>query len=144
MGNVTKSGYKRKYYQFLEIQQHRSKSAISIFRKYYRDAVNTYEGAKNIQPIKKEWMYDDIDLIGLVETSGTPIFVQYVKEIIANNGIKKFISLDVWSEEFSKDLGILDPRPLGWKMIHTYLRLSRKYSNTIVVRGIDYVLKKIV
>lgn len=79
-----------------------------------------------------------------VETSGTPIFVQYVREIIANNGIKKFISLDVWSEEFSKDLGISDPRPLGWKMIHTYLRLSRKYSNTIVVRGIDHVLKKIV
>lgn len=135
--------YKRKYYQFLEIQQHRSKSAISIFRKYYRDAVDTYEGAKNIQPIKKEWMYDDIDLIGLVETSGTPIFVQYVKEIIAKDGVKKFISLDVWSEEFSHDIGITDPRPIRWKITHAYLRTTRKCSKNIFVKGIDYVLKKI-
>ena len=135
--------YKRKYYQFLDIQQKRSKSAITIFRRYYRDAVNTYEGAKKIQPIRKEWLFEDVDIISMIDTSSTPIFVPYVKEIIEKEGIEKYISLDVWSEEFSKDLGISDPRPIRWKLLHSYLRLTRKKTKNIVVRGIDFILKKI-
>jgi len=136
--------YKRKYYQFLDIQQHRSDSVITIFRRYYRDAVDTYEGAKNVQPIQHDWLYADVDLISLVDTKGIPIFVHYIKEIILQEGIKKFYSIDVWSEDFCRDLGIKDPRPFSWKMVHGYLRLTRKNPKLLVVRSIDYILKKIV
>lgn len=131
--------YKMIYYQFLDIQQKRSKSPINIFRTYH--AINHVVEEKF--PINKEWLYPDVDIIGLVDTVSTPIFVQYMKEIISNEGAKKYESIDVWSEEFCRELGIRDPRSPKWKMLHAYLRATRKCARSYFVRGVDFILKKV-
>lgn len=132
--------YKRIYYQFLEVQQHRSKSAISIFRRYH--LIENHDDLE-IKPIKKEWSFEDVDVIGLVDVASQPIFVQYIKDVIQKEGIKKFQLIDVWTDELCKAIGYSDPRSLGWKCLHAYLRITQPYFEFILVRGIDKVLKKI-
>lgn len=130
--------YKRTYYQFVDVQQLRSKSAITLFRRYH-----TIEHRKDleIKPIKREWLREDVDVIGLVDIASQPIFVQYIKEVIEKYGIKKFQSIDVWTDELCEAVDQSDPRSMGWKCLHAYLRITQPICRTIVVRGIDKILK---
>lgn len=129
--------YKWIYYQFLEIQQHRSKSSISIYRMYQK----TEKDNIILKPIDSEWLYRDVDIIGLVDTKTTPIFVEYIKEIIAKENISKFQPLDVWTQEFCAEIGVNDPRSLKWKSIHYYLQTTQPFRNSVIVRVVDKVLK---
>lgn len=129
--------YKKIYYQFLDILQHRSESAISVYRMYKEDEEQNGE----IQPIESKWLFGDVDIIGLVDTLGTPIFVDYIKEIIAKNGAKTFQSIDVWTDELCAALSIKDPRSIGWKSLHGYLRLTQPYSENIFIKGVDKIFK---
>lgn len=131
--------YKIIYYQFLDILQHRSKSAVSVFRTYKEEEKQNGE----IQSIAKEWLFEDVDLIATVDTQGTPIFVDYIKEIIAKNGAKKFQSIDVWTEELCSELGVKDPRSMGWKILHAYLRKTQPICHSYFIRGLDRAMKKI-
>lgn len=138
--NAKWSKYKSIFYKFLDIHQHRSPNIITLHR-----VGGASTGAVAVaQPIDKNWLYDDIDLLGLVDTTSTPIFVQYIKDTIAKEGIEKFKSIDVWSEELCHELGVKDPRTIGWKMLHSYIRRTQKFKRTMLVRGIDYLLKKVV
>ena len=131
--------YKKIYYQFLDILQHRSKSAVTIYRMYHQKE----ETNISVTPIAKIWLYDDVDLIGLVDTKSTPIFIDYIKEIIAKEGVKKFQSIDVWTDELCTKLGVKDPRSIGWRFFHTCLRWTNPYAKSFVVRGIDKIFKKL-
>ena len=95
-------------------------------------------------PIEARWLYEDVDLLGMVDTTSIPIFVQYIKEIIEQEGIEKFRSLDVWSKELCELLEVQDPRTGGWKMLHWYLRKSQRYRSLLWVRVIDSIFKKFV
>lgn len=86
----------------------------------------------------------DIDIIGLVDIKAIPVFIEYIKEIIAKDGIKKFQSIDVWTEELCQELRVKDPRSLAWKWLHAYLRLTQPCKKTLIIRAIDKVLKKVV
>ena len=132
--------YKWIYYQFLDVQQRRSNSAISIFRMYQKEENEDWL----LQPIDKEWLFEDRDLIGMVDTKVTPIFVQYIKEIIAKEGIKKFQSIDVWTEEFCKEIGEKDPRSWGWKLMHKYLRRTQPHRSSFMCKIMDRILKTMV
>lgn len=132
--------YKWIYYQFVDVQQHRSKSAVSLFRMYKVEDKKVGQ----VISIDQEWLFDDVDLIGLVDTKTTPIFVDYIKEIIAKEGISKFQSIDVWTEEFCAELGVNDPRSFGWKCLHAYLRKTQPIRNTIIVRAVDKMLKNLI
>jgi hypothetical protein len=129
--------YKIIYYQFLDILQHRSKSAISIYRMYHQKE----EIVVPVTPIAKIWLYDDVDLMGLVDTQSTPIFIDYIQEIIAKEGVKKFQSIDVWTDELCTKLGVNDPRSFGWKCLHLYLRMTQPICQSFIVRSVDKILK---
>lgn len=131
--------YKTIYYQFLDVQQNRSKNAISIYRMYHRCETKV----ENIQQIRKEWLFDDVDLIEMVDTKGTPIFVQYIKDIIRKEGSKKYQAIDVWTDELCREIGEKDPRLLGWRILHAYLRVTKPIANSIIIRCIDKILKKL-
>lgn len=130
--------YKWIFCQFVEVQQHRCKSAIPIFRSYPKEQ----REAKDVQPIEAEWLFDDVDLVGLVDTKVVPMFAEYLKEIVAKEGIRKFRVLDVWTNEICAQLGTEDPRPFSWRIIHAYLRATQPYSKSIIIRGIDKILKR--
>lgn len=131
--------YKQVYYQFVDILQHRSKSVISLYRKYH------YVEENDVKPllISQEWLFKDVDIIGLVDRISTPIFVDYIKDIIAVKGVDKFQPLDVWSDELCQLLGIDDPRSKKWKMLHRYLKFTQSNYKFILWRTIDKVLKQL-
>lgn len=131
------SKYKSVYYKFLDVRQHRSSNVISL----HRGTILPKEVVIVPQSINNEWLYEDVDMLGQVDAISTPIFVQYIKEIIKEEGIEKFKSIDVWSEELCRELEVKDPRTAGWKMLHRYLRCTQKHKRTKVIRGMDKILK---
>jgi hypothetical protein len=131
--------YKWIYYQFVEIQQHHS-NLIAIYRMYQKEEKDDIV----LCPIDNNWLYKDIDLIGLVDTKTTPIFMDYIKEIIEKEGIRKFQAIDVWTEELCAELGVNDPRSYGWKCLHAYLRNTQPIRNAIIVRAVDKLLKNLI
>ena len=132
--------YKWIYYQFIEVQQRHSKSAITVYRMYQKEEKDDMV----IQPIDKTWLFDDVDIIGAVDTKVTPIFAEYIKEIIAKEGIKKFQSIDVWTDELCAELGVKDPRLSGWKCLHAYLRKTQPARKCVMVKAIDMILKNLI
>lgn len=130
--------YKRVYYQFLDIQQHRSKSSVSLFRMYN----SIPELRSELRPIEKEWLFADADLIGMVDVKSEPIFVQYIREILSNDGSEKYQAIDIWTKEICSILGVQDPRTAGWKVLHSYLRGTQPRHKSFMVRAIDKVLKQ--
>lgn len=136
--NMCWNQYKIIYYQFLDIQQKRSKSPINTYRTYH----TTSQAIKEKLPIDTAWLYSDVNIIGLVDIVSTPIFIQYIKEILSKEGAKKYESIDVWSVELCRELDIRDPRSIKWRMLHAYLRATRKCAYSYIVSGIDFILKK--
>lgn len=129
--------YKMMYYQFIDIAQKRSKSAVTVYRTYHGYVTETHPLSK----IDQAWLYNDIDIIGLVDVKSEPIFTTYVRDIINQDGVKKYQSIDVWTDELCKALGEKDPRSIGWRILHAYLRATRKHSNSLFIKGVDKFLK---
>lgn len=129
--------YKGVYYQFLDIHQKRSKSAVSLYRTYH---TSTYEDFER-KLIDAAWLYEDIDLIGLVDVESAPIFFEYIKELITEDGIDMFQPIDVWTDELCETIGVKDPRSLGWRILHTYLRATKPICRSFIVRAVDKILK---
>lgn len=132
--------YKQIYYQFVDVQQRRSKNPISIYRKYHPKVSKELPKKE----LRQEWFYQDVDIIGLVDVISIPIFVPYIKEIITKEGVSKFQSIDVWSNEFCKTIEVVDPRSFGYKLLHTYLRVTRPIAKTILIKGLDKIIKKMI
>lgn len=134
--NLYWSKYKSVYYKFLDIQLKRYKSAVTIYRGNFTKIVKI-----EALPIEQEWLCKDVDIIGLVDTVSKPIFFQYIKDVVEKEGVDKFKPIDVWSDELCNELGVQDPRTLGWKILHYYLQKTQPYKSTYIVRGIDKLLK---
>ena len=127
------------FYQMVDVKQKRTKSLISIYR-YYNDA-----HMSSLQhDIPKEWLYADVDIFKLIDTTSQPIFCQYIKDMIAEDGIEKYAKLDIWQPRLLEMLQIKAPKQGAWKILHSYLRRTQKYRTNILVRAIDKVLKFIV
>lgn len=130
--------YKTIYYQMLDVHRHRSKSAVSLYRTYHKKE----EWAKAVrQPLRQEW-FDGMDIFALIDITSTPIFVDYMRELVKEDGTKKFVSLDIWNDDIMNQLSITDPRRCIDKLMHWYLRNSNKHTKAFIIRAIDYILKK--
>lgn len=132
--------YKGVYYQFLDVHQKRSKSVVTLYRTYHS---STYEDLQK-QPLDNAWLFEDVDLIGLVDVESAPIFFEYIKELILEDGIAKFRAIDVWTDELCGAIGEKDPRSFGWRLLHTYLRATEPFCSTWIVRGFDKLLKQLI
>ena len=131
--------YKWVYYQFVDVDQRRSKNAVSIYRMYHP---YMKESATTTLPLKQEWLYD-VDIVGMVDIKSAPIFIEYIKELITKDGISKFQAIDVWTDELCEAIEEKDPRSFEWRLLHAYLRMTRPLSRTWLIRGIDKMLKKV-
>jgi hypothetical protein len=129
--------YNGMYYAVLNVHQSRSKSLVSVNRELYPDLWNSLP----VCEIKQEWLYSNFDVFALIDLSREPQGVKLIQEIIEEDGINKFVGLDIWDEYLCTKLRIEDPRTLGWKMLHWYLRKTQPRRHAFIVRGIDKVLK---
>lgn len=132
---------KLRYYQLIDYDKNH-KSVIKLSRYYHKDVDNSYrEGDYSID---KNWLWNDFDIFSLVDVETPPFLCQEMKRIIANNGVKHYRRLDIWDDKILECLQMEDPRTLLTRLLHGYLHLSQPWRETLPVRAIDAVLKKLI
>lgn len=133
--------YKARFYRFQYIKLHSYKTIIGLLR----DKVDKEDLRDCVYlPIPQEWLYKDMDLFALVDTKTKPMLLQYIQDMIAEDGIEKYAILDVYDSPFMNDLGISkDPRPWYYRLLHKYIQKTDKYRMHFFVRAIDKILKLI-
>lgn len=126
-----------KYYGILDVHQKRSKSVVSINREYYYPRPNKLP----IRLISSEWISFGFDVFELIDLNVKPQGILLIKELIKQDGIEKFLGVDIWDQELCDELQISDPRTLKWKMLHFYLRKTQRYRYRFIIRAIDKIIK---
>ena len=142
--NEKRVGNKLLFYQFSSVAiPNKVYNIISLYRQYNQPQNNAC-----VLPIP-EGMYDwylskGVDILALIDFSDIgKYYTEQVQYYLERDGAKKYAILDVWNKDFCEFYHQKDPRN-GWqKLVHLYLRATKKYSRSMLVRVIDKVLKKI-
>lgn len=129
--------YNHKYYGVLDVFQKRTKSVITVNRAYY------YQNSAQLpsQDIRPEWLNFKFDIFELIDLEVKPFGLFLLKEILEKEDIKKYRCVDIWDEDFCNELQMKDPRTVGWKLIHYYLKKTQPYRYRYCIRLIDKALK---
>lgn len=143
--NEIRQQNKEVFYQVSTAYKDNQYSGIKLFRHY-----QTYH------PINKQDINQlPTDAYIYYEKSGLDILADinmhdkgkyYIQEILKFfniKGIQYFSKLDIWDADFVKECGLKNPQTILHRFITMYLRLTKKYAKSLLVRGIDYILKKV-
>lgn len=132
------------FYQVSTLLKEPRKSVVNLHRMYNRPK-NRYF-AYNLSKADFEFYKENgLDLIKEIDFSDIgQYYLDVVMEQMNAKGFDFFAKLDIWNSSFIKEHNIKDPRSFMMKLVHMYLRCTKKYSNTFIVRIVDKVLKKIV
>ncbi len=132
---------KLRFYYFVDFDKN-NRNTVSLFRTYYYT-----NKIRKVLPIQKKWIYTkkshDFDLYDEVLIQGNEYLDQRVKTYIEEKGSKYYQKLDVWDADFLTVNALKDPRNIIVKLLHFYLRKTQGYTNNILIRVMDKVLKKI-
>lgn len=72
-----------------------------------------------------------------------PHFLENIFRMFHDKGLKYYAKLDIWDNDFHVNYQITNPQSIIDKVIFTYLRYTQKRTRNLLIRGIDYILKKI-
>lgn len=140
--NITRTRNKNDFYQVSTLNKlSQNISAVSLFRTYhYIPAIHT---------LKQDVVLTTADgtsrLNHLVHTSDHgQYYIDEIVSILKREGLNKFQKLSIWDNPDICAAGIQYQTPLCIRLLHGYLRNSQRYSETLVVRIIDKLLKIIV
>ena len=142
--NVVRQMNKEAFYQVSTVSKEQKYSGIRMFRTYQR-----------YHPIKKtELLSVPVDAYKFYEQNRLNIFEHillddvgehYINAILLafkKDGLKFFRKLDIWDLDFVHQHKIKNPQTIIDRLIISYLRITKKYSSTVIIRGIDWILKK--
>ncbi len=132
---------KQVFYQCVDYDKNQ-RSPIVLDRMYNRVV------KEQLLSIPPAWYYTKeqhgFDVLEVLDCSETNMFNDRVLAFFDNKGIKHYARLNIWSQRFLSRNNLKDPRSWWIKGMHWYLRCTRKYTQTIVIRVIDKILKTIV
>lgn len=141
--NTIRQYNKQRFYQVSTAFHNEQYSGIRLYRTYY-----PYSGHKKVfstpKGIYDYYLSKGLDI--LQELNLTDEGQHYIQNMLSNiqeKGAKHFRKINIWDKDFCKKYNIQDPRSWFDKLIFLYLRLTSRYSNTLFIRGIDKLLKKI-
>lgn len=141
--NVARQKNKERFYQVSTQTKRINTHGIGMYLMYHEkerkqeefmvpdDAYITYE--QNGIDLLSEIHLDDIGQYYIDES------VRMIRE----NGIKPYRKLDIWSEDICKALDIQNPQIWMDKVMYAYLKFISPYRNSILVRAINKILKKL-
>jgi hypothetical protein len=142
--NVKRQQNKEKFYQVSTAYNDKSYSGIKLFRHY-----QTYH------PINKDdifilppdtYVYYEkmgVDILSNIDNEDYgKYYIQEIQKYFDLKGVQYFAKLDIWDDDFIKDCQLKNPQKIYHKLITQYLRYTKKHAKSLVVKGIDYVLKK--
>ncbi|GHV44252.1 hypothetical protein FACS1894180_5380 [Bacteroidia bacterium] len=137
---------KENFYQISTVVNEPKKSAVSLFRHYYYKAITVNVDAR----IYDYYRSNGIDFEKLIKKDIGEYYLRSIIEMFDEKGTKYFQKLDIWDKTWLKTLSqiagneIRDPRNAFYKLLHFYFRKTNKYNNTLVIRYLDKVLKRII
>lgn len=118
---------------------------ISLSR-HYRGASNKKPSVLPLEPtmIYQEPEYD-FNLFSEVDCNSSKFyFDQYIVDRLPKYDISKIRQLDIWDDDLLLDYNLKDPRNLGDKIVHLYLRSTKKIAKSLFIRAIDKLLKLVI
>lgn len=143
--NEQRQVYKEIFYQVSTAFKDDKYSGIKLFRHY-----QTYHPIKENEVFevpKNTFIYykmNDLDVLKEIDLNDVgKHYIDSVLRAFDERGIKYFAKLDIWNNDFVKRYNLHNPQSLLDKLVMLYLRFTKKWTNTILVKSIDYVLKRI-
>lgn len=144
--NTNRVKSKMRFYSFVDWEMNR-RSVISLYRSY---AASLNRSHKTAQPIPAKYLYStasgsNIDLLREIDCSGSAIWMdKYISDRINNYDLSHLSHLCIWDQNFLQYLKLKDPRNILIKMLHLYLQSTMKYKSSLLIRGVDKILKEII
>lgn len=141
--NVKRVKNKQRFYQINSAEDTTRYNMINIYRQYHSiGKTKTYDVPDDMYVYYEKHGLDVLAKLNL-EDEGAH-YTQEIKDYIAKNGVEKYAMLDIWDADWCARNGIDTPkRTVMQKVVMWYLKKSNPYARTLVVRGIDKVLKRV-
>lgn len=139
--NHEKVQQKTDFYQVTWVDKNKEKAnPINMYRgysKYYPDQLVHLE-----KPVKLCRLNDEKDYSNLVRTSDYgKHYVEEMIRVFQREGTEKFAKLCIWDNPYLKAAGINPSLPLHYRLVHSYLRKTQKYSSYSIVKMFDKIIK---
>ena len=141
--NVKRQLNKERFYQINSMEDRMRYNAINIYRQYHSIKDEKYFTVPD--DAFSFYQQNNINLLSLLNLKDEGMhYTQEIKAYFAKNGTQKYAMLDIWDSEWCQRKGIDIPnRTVIQKIVMWYLEKSNPYQHSLIVRAIDYVLKKI-
>lgn len=133
---------KNRFYQFVDWEMNQ-RNAIILSRTYATHRIENQIVDDQFE-LESEAIAFPFDFWSLIELGAEHTwFDDYIYERLSKYPVKQLRKLDIWDEEKLQYYQIEDKRKWVDKIIHHYLHRTNKKCNSLFVRIIDKVLKKV-
>lgn len=132
---------KNRFYQFVDWEMNH-RSIITLSRTYSAHRIENQENDFRYELVDEMIRFPNGFWQHIELGSQHTWFDDYVYERLPKYPMKQLQKLDIWDENFLQYYHLVDKRSWIDKLIHRYLHKSEKRRRTIIVRGIDKMLKK--
>ena len=110
--------------------------------------VNSNAYPDELFELPQEWLYtkekDGWDMWDYVELDETHCWMDdYIYERLSKYPMNTLAKLPIWTPEFMSYYHITDPRPWYVRWVHAYLSHAQSHGSSLIVRGINKMLKKV-
>ncbi len=142
--NIKRLENKSRFYQVNSMEDKGQRyNVINIYRQYH----NITQAEQYVVPEDAYVSYhrNGLDVLSLLDLDDDGAhYTREMKAYFTKNGTQKYAMLDIWDVEWCQRNGIDIPnRTVIQKIVMWYLEKSNPYQHSLIVRAIDYVLKKI-
>lgn len=140
--NPTRQRSKEIYYQVVTFTNRPDESGVRLYRMYHKKpgCLPRFElEAGDFGFYQK----NGIDLQGLfASTDVGQYYLGQVARLIEANGPGRYRKIDMWNGE-DNDFSKYNPQRVSDKMMMLYLRITARYADSVFIRAIDKILKKL-
>lgn len=143
--NVKRQQNKSIFYQVSTAFMEKKYSGVKLFRQYYPYISIIQENVQNV-PLNLYSFYNSkkIDLFDYINLDDVgQHYVNVVLSHLSQKKLKHFAKLNIWESDIVKDNLLPNPQTMLDKLIMYYLKSTKKYDKMLVVRMIDFILKKL-
>ncbi len=143
--NVKRQNNKEIFYQVSTAYADKHYSGVRMFR-HYQTYHPISEGTILHVPNEAYAFYYKHGIDIWLDIKRDDIGQHYIDDVlkkIKEKGLKYFSKLDIWNSSLVENNELSNPQTKLDKLVVLYLRLTKKYTNSLLVRGTDFILKKL-
>ena len=141
--NLIRQRNKEDFYQVSSVSKLKKRiSAVSAFRQYHHTNPRTITLEKEARLYVKGTEIDARNLVKMEDYG--QYYIDEMKAIFKRDGVQRYLKLDLWDNPFLKEAGVNPRIPLGYRLLHSYLRKTQSMAGRGVIGLLDKVLKRIV